>query len=74
MVDGMMAMRQKASITINGKDTVKLQPSGLHFMIFELSKPLLDGEQVTLTLHFSKYPDVVVALPVQSIKKKQRHH
>jgi copper(I)-binding protein len=74
MLDGMMKMRQKASITINGKDTVMLQPSGLHFMIFELSKPLIDGEEVTLTLHFSKYPDVVVALPVQSIKKKQHHH
>lgn len=74
MVDGMMKMRQKASFTIHGKDTVKLQPSGLHLMVFELKKPLLPDELVTLTLHFSAQPDVVLELPVQSIKRQQHHH
>ena len=74
MIDGMMKMRKQASFTLNGKDTVLLQPSGLHLMIFDLKKPLLPDELITLTLHFSAQADVVLNLPVQSIKQQQHHH
>jgi len=74
MSDGMMSMRQLDSIVINSKDTVILQPSGLHLMIFDIKAPLKHGDLITLTLHFLSHPDVEVQLPVQSIKRKQHHH
>ena len=73
MADGLMQMRQKESIVVNSKETVILQPSGLHLMIFDVTQPLVHGEKVELTLQFSSHPDVVITLPVQSIKK-QHHH
>ncbi len=74
MSNGMMNMRQLESIVIDSKDTVILQPSGLHLMIFDIKEPLKHGDLITLTLHFSSHPDVEVQLPVQSIKRKQHHH
>ena len=74
MSNGMMSMRQVESIVINSKDTVILQPSGLHLMIFDIKEPLKHGDLITLTLHFLSHPDVEVQLPVQSIKRKQHHH
>jgi copper(I)-binding protein len=74
MSKGMMSMRQLASIVIDSKDTVILQPSGVHLMIFDIKEPLKHGDVQTLTLHFSSHPDVEVHIPVQGIKRKQQHH
>ncbi|WDD98326.1 copper chaperone PCu(A)C [Thalassomonas actiniarum] len=73
MSDGMMRMRQKASITIKGKESVTLQPSGLHLMVFDLPGPLKHGENVPVTLHFAGGQDVNIELPVQGLKKKNTH-
>ena len=74
MSKGMMSMRQLASVVIDSKETVILQPSGVHLMIFDIKEPLTHGDLQTLTLHFSLHPDVEVHLPVQSIKRKQHNH
>ncbi len=74
MQNGMMNMRKRNAIVINKQATVVLQPMGLHLMIFDLKKPLVDGQAISLTLHFAAHPDVVVQLPVQSIKRKSKHH
>ncbi len=74
MLNGMMNMRQLESIVIDSKDTVILQPSGLHLMIFDIKEPLKHGDLITLTLHFSSLQNVEVQLPVQSIKRKKHHH
>lgn len=74
MSNGMMNMRQVESIVIGSKETVILQPSGLHLMIFDIKEPVKHGDLITLTLHFSSHPSVEVQLPVQSIKRKQHHH
>lgn len=70
MSDGLMKMRQRDAIEINMHDTVILQPSGLHIMIFELSKPLKVGSTISLILHFEDGQKLPVTLPVQSIKRK----
>ncbi|WDE04606.1 copper chaperone PCu(A)C [Thalassomonas viridans] len=74
MSGGMMRMRQKASITIKAKESVTLQPSGLHLMVFDLPGPLKQGENMPVTLHFSGQQDVKVELPVRGLKKKNNHH
>ena len=74
MSDGMMRMRQKRSIVIKAKESVTLQPSGLHFMVFDLPSPLKQGETMPVTLHFTDAQDVTIKLPVQGLKKKNNHH
>jgi|TARA_B110001469_G_C9459988_1_gene231867 copper(I)-binding protein len=74
MSNGMMSMRQLESILINRMETVILQPSGLHLMIFDIKEPLKQGDLITLTLHFSSHANVEVQLPVQGIKRKKHHH
>ena len=74
MSNGMMKMRKLDSIVINSKDTVMLQPSGLHLMIFDIKEPLKHGDLITLTLHFSSHANVEIQLPVQSINRQQHHH
>jgi copper(I)-binding protein len=79
MKDGMMSMRQVKKLSIKEKNRVILQPMGYHLMIFNVKKALMPADQVSLTLHFTHQKDVVVIIPVQSIKqekqaKKQHHH
>jgi copper(I)-binding protein len=79
MNKGMMSMRQVKQLVIEEKDQVTLQPMGYHLMIFNVKKPLLPEDKVSLTLHFAHQKDVEVSIPVQSIKqekqdKKQHHH
>lgn len=74
MKNGMMQMRQLKNIKINADENVLLQPYGLHLMIFNLQQPLKDGQKVQLTLHFAKQDDVIINVPVISIKKKRSPH
>ncbi len=74
MLDGVMRMRQLESITIKSHDSVVLQPSGLHLMIFDVNGMLEPEEIVDLTLHFSDQKELSIQLPVYSIKQYQNHH
>lgn len=74
----MMRMIKRESLTIPANDHVVLQPSGYHLMIFNLVDPLKVDDKVDVTLHFSDNQDVIISLPVQSIKRKKQkesaHH
>jgi copper(I)-binding protein len=79
MSDGMMKMRQVQQLLIKDKNQVILQPMGYHLMIFNVKEALQAEQKVSLTLHFKQQKDLVVTIPVQSIKKertvkKQHHH
>ena len=79
MSDGMMKMRKIEQLAIKGRETVILQPMGYHLMIFDVKKTLIPDEKVSLTLHFKQQKDLVITIPVRSIKqerqsKKQHHH
>ncbi len=71
--DGMMRMRQLESITIDANSSVKLQPYGLHLMLFDLKRSLKHNESADITLHFSSQPKLSITLPIQSIKQKNHH-
>ena len=79
MSDGMMKMRKVEQLVIEGQSSVVLQPMGYHLMIFNVKKALLPEEDVSLTLHFKQQKDIVITIPVRSIKQerqatKQHHH
>ncbi|MBL4822503.1 MAG: copper chaperone PCu(A)C [Colwellia sp.] len=72
MSDGMMRMRQLDSIDINAKQRIFLQPSGLHFMFFDIKKPLQAQQKVELTLNFSNKSPVTIQVPVYSPLQEQK--
>ena len=72
--NAMMQMRKKESLQISANETVILQPSGLHLMIFEVNEPLKDQQSVTMTLHFLNHKNINIQLAVKSIKRKQVQH
>jgi len=50
----MMRMAPVKSITVPAKGKVELKPGGLHVMLFELKKPLKEGDSVELTFTTDK--------------------
>jgi copper(I)-binding protein len=49
---GMARMRPSAGVDIPAKGTVLLAPDGLHLMLMELSRPLVQGETLEVQLRF----------------------
>lgn len=84
MVDGMMRMRRVNAVDIKAKERVKLQPFGLHLMVFDVKTPLKAQQRVELTLNFSNNESVTMQIPVyspfqeqaaqQSMSKVHEHH
>jgi copper(I)-binding protein len=64
--DGVMRMREKESIDVPAKTTVKLRPGGGdHLMLMQLKKPLLEGDTFPMTLEFERGGKVEVNVVVQ---------
>jgi copper(I)-binding protein len=74
LLDGMMRMRQLDLLEIKANQHVVLQPSGLHFMIFDLHQPLKASQKVELTLNFLNCPPVTIQVPVYSPLQQKKHH
>ncbi len=84
MENDMMRMVKLNSIDINPKERVKLQPSGLHLMVFDVKTPLKPQQHIELTLNFSNNESVIMQIPVynsiqeraaqKSVPKMHAHH
>jgi len=61
----MMKMAPVKSITVPAKGKVELKPGGLHIMLFQLKKPLKEGDTVDLTLTTDKGATVKATVPVK---------
>jgi len=72
MLDGMMRMRKLDTIDIKPKERVKLQPSGLHLMLFNVAPPLKAQENIELILSFSNKQSIAMQLPVYSPEQEKK--
>lgn len=52
MQNGVMKMRMLEKLELAAGKPYKLEPGGFHLMLFDLKKPLLDGDQVNFELTF----------------------
>lgn len=52
MKNGVMEMRAMKSLAIPAGKTVRLSPDGMHLMLMDIRKPLLQGEHVPIKLTF----------------------
>lgn len=67
MHDGMMKMRQVESIEVPANGMTELKPGGLHVMLFDLQKPLKEGETLPLTLTFSDGTQITQEVPIKKV-------
>lgn len=68
MQNGVMEMRMLETLPLPAGQVVKLEPGGLHLMLFDLKAPLRAGEEITVQLHVkrgAKTELVKVAVPVR---------
>lgn len=70
MQDGVMEMRMLQQLPLPPGERVRLAPGGLHLMLFDLKRPLREGEQITLTLtledHQGQRQRLPLTLPVRA--------
>jgi copper(I)-binding protein len=68
MEQGVMKMREiKDGLEIKPGETVELKPGGYHMMFVGLKQPLKQGEDLTVTLKFTKGGTVEVKYPVEAV-------
>ncbi len=67
MAGGLMQMREAESVDVPAKGRVVFEPGGLHAMLIDLKKPLIEGARLPLTLVFRRAGKVSVEAVVQGI-------
>ena len=63
--DGTMQMAKQESVTIPAGAALELKPGSYHIMFIGLTRDLVAGDEITLTLHFDGYSDVTLTVPVK---------
>ncbi|MFC3093699.1 copper chaperone PCu(A)C [Alteromonas sediminis] len=66
LMDGEMMRMQALSegLSLPPKNTVTMQPGGIHLMLLELVSPLTEGDEIVLTLHFKDAEPKALRVPV----------
>ena len=64
---GMMQMRPMQSVEVPQGDRVRFQPGGLHVMLIDLKRILVEGQRFPLTLVFQHAGSVRVEVLVQGL-------
>ncbi len=73
--DGVASMLPVPELTIPAAESVLLEPGGLHLMLFDPVRPLLQGDSVTLVLHRSDGICLTLSIPVmRSTGADHVHH
>ena len=66
MVDDVMRMREVDGLKIPSHGAVELKPGGTHIMLLGLTRSLLEGEQIDLTLRFHRSEELIITVPVRA--------
>ncbi|MBL8097630.1 MAG: copper chaperone PCu(A)C [Anaerolineales bacterium] len=69
-----MTMTQQERIEIPAGDEVVLESGGYHIMLINLKQDLQVGDEITITLNFENYPDVMVTVPVKDSAEEHQSH
>lgn len=66
MVNNVMQMRRIDGLPVAAGDKVVLKPGGLHVMLIDLEKQLVQGERFKMTLVFEKAGEVTVDVDIKT--------
>ena len=65
LVDDVMRMNEIDGVDVPPGGTVELRPGGIHLMLLGLTRALVDGDEIHLTLQFESLGELSVSVPVQ---------
>lgn len=65
-MDTTMTMQQVDAVAVPAGETVVLEPGGFHIMLMGLGEPLVEGDELTVTLTFEQAGDVEVPVEVRA--------
>ena len=68
-----MKMRQVEQITVPANSMVELKPGSLHIMLFDLKKPLVEGENIDVKLTFANGEEQTVSAPIKKVMSGMSH-
>ncbi|MDO9282077.1 MAG: copper chaperone PCu(A)C [Methylotenera sp.] len=69
MQNGVMKMRMLETLPLVAGKPYQLAPGGFHLMLFDLKKPLTEGEQVNFTLTFKLQNNIEFKQQVKAVVK-----
>jgi len=61
---GVSRMSAKAELRIDPGDAVSFEPGGMHVMLIDVEKPLIEGEILPLRLKFYDGDDLTIDVPI----------
>ena len=70
--NGVMRMRKIEQIDLPTGKVIQLQPGGLHIMLLGLTRDLMPGDQIDVTLGFDDGSEKALKVPVQNMMKQQK--
>jgi copper(I)-binding protein len=65
LVDDVLRMRKVDSLEVPPTTTIELKPGGLHLMLLGITRSLVEGEEVELTLKFERSGPLVLRVSVR---------
>lgn len=74
MENGVMRMLQEESLRIPADAELRLEPEGIHMMLFNPGQPLKAGDKVPFTLNFSDQMNADITVIVKKATTNQRPH
>ncbi|GAK86340.1 copper metallochaperone [Vibrio ponticus] len=69
-----MKMRQIDQIKIPAQSHTSLKPSSLHIMLFDLTKPLVEGESIEVNITFANGESQQFEAPIKKVMSGMKHH
>jgi copper(I)-binding protein len=63
--DGVMRMRQVEAVALTAGERVALEPGGLHVMLMGVTRSLVAGDTIAVTLQFTSSDPLTIRVPVE---------
>lgn len=69
-----MKMRQIEKITLPAQSTTVLKPGSLHIMLFQLTEPLVEGNEIDVEVAFANGDTQSFKAPIKKVMSGMKHN
>ena len=64
-----MGMRSAGTVVVPARENLSLEPGGLHAMLMQLNRELVEGDSLEYTVEFRKAGEMTLTVPVQPMNR-----
>jgi len=65
--EGLMSMEEQKYVLLSAQSKVEFKQGGLHVMIIQPDQDLIEGDSLSLKLHFSSSIELIAKIPIRSV-------